>query len=220
MVLGSEIKMDASLTPALEDYLEVILQLSEETGSAKISEIARRLNIAKPSANQAINILRREGMVSQVRYGPVYLTEKGRNKAQEVWQRHQVISRYLREVLKVSPAVAEQDACMIEHIISPETLAQMAFRLSETPVASTLGTCILSDLHPGQKAKIIKLLGREPRIKHRMLEMGLVPGAVVEVERLAPLDGPLEVTVKGYHLSLRLDEASFLQVELISEDKE
>lgn len=208
--------MDINLTPALEDYLEVILQLSQETGQAKVSEIARRLNIAKPSANQAINNLRREGMVSQERYGPVYLTEKGRSKAQEVWQRHQVISRYLREVLQVSPVVAEQDACMIEHIISPETLAQMAFRLSATQAGSKSEAFILTDLPPGQKAKILRLSGKEPQVKQRMLEMGLVPGTVVEVERCAPLDGPLEVLVKGYHLSLRRDEASMVRVELVS----
>lgn len=210
--------MDASLTPALEDYLEVILRLSEETGSAKISEIARRLNIAKPSANQAINNLRREGLVSQERYGPVYLTEKGRSKAEEVWRRHRIISRYLREVLQVSPKIAEQDACMIEHIISPETLAQMTCRLAEVPPGHKPGSCILAELNPGQKAKILKLVGQEPRIKQRLLEMGLVPGVVVEVERVAPLEGPLEVLVKGYHLSLRRDEAFMVRVEIIPGD--
>ncbi|NLT20327.1 MAG: MarR family transcriptional regulator [Syntrophomonadaceae bacterium] len=50
--------MDENITPALEDYLEVILQLSEENGRAKISDIARRLNIAKPSVTQAVNNLR------------------------------------------------------------------------------------------------------------------------------------------------------------------
>ncbi|MEN6327817.1 MAG: metal-dependent transcriptional regulator [Syntrophomonas sp.] len=210
--------MDVNLTPALEDYLEVILQLSQETGQAKVSEIARRLNIAKPSANQAINSLRREGMVSQERYGPVYLTEKGRSKAQEVWRRHQVISRYLREVLQVSPAVAEQDACMIEHVISPETLAQMAFRMPQAVAGNKPVQLLLSDLTTGQKAKIVKLGGKEPRVKQRLLEMGLIPGVVVEVERTAPLDGPLEVLLKGYHLSLRRDEASYVMLELIPED--
>lgn len=210
--------MDVSLTPSLEDYLEVILQLSEETGSAKISEIARRLNIAKPSANQAINNLRREGLVSQERYGPVYLTEKGQSKAEEVWRRHRIISRYLREVLQVSPKVAEQDACMIEHVISPETLAQMTCRLSEVTAGDKPAPYSLAELAPGQKAKILKLVGQEPRIKQRLLEMGLVPGAVVKVERVAPLEGPLEVLVKGYHLSLRRDEASYLKMELISGD--
>ncbi|MDD3267862.1 MAG: metal-dependent transcriptional regulator [Syntrophomonadaceae bacterium] len=210
--------MDASLSPALEDYLETILQLSEETGSAKISEIARKLKIAKPSANQAINNLRREGMVLQERYGPVYLTEKGRSKAQEVWQRHQIISSYLQKVLQVSPVVAEQDACMIEHIISPETLSKMALRLPQAVAGKQPVQLLLSDLITGQKAKIVRLGGKEPRVKKRLLEMGLVPGAVVEVERLAPLDGPLEVLLKGYHLSLRRDEASYVMLELIPED--
>jgi DtxR family Mn-dependent transcriptional regulator len=125
--------MDECLTPALEDYLEVILQLSEENGKATISDIARCLEITKPSANQAIANLRSEGLVYQERYGPVFLTDKGREKANEVWSRHQVISRFLREVLKVSPIVAEHDACMMEHVLSPETLAKMTLCLPEKP---------------------------------------------------------------------------------------
>lgn len=117
--------MDNHLTPALEDYLEIILRLTEENGKATITEIASRLGIAKPSANQAIHHLRADGLVTQDRYGPVYLTETGRQKAEQVWHRHLIIRRYLQNVLKLSAAVAERDACMMEHVISTETLAAM-----------------------------------------------------------------------------------------------
>lgn len=209
-----------NLTPALEDYLEVILQLSEENGKAKISDIARRLNIAKPSANQAISNLRREGLVDQERYGPVYLTATGRAKAQEIWKRHQVISDYLREVLKVSPIVADHDACMMEHIISPETLARMAACLSEKqPMAKkAISTQTLADILPGNKVKITQHTGKNTQIRKRMLEMGLIPGTVVEMERLAPLGDPLEIRIKDYHLSLRKEEAALILVEKIDTD--
>jgi DtxR family Mn-dependent transcriptional regulator len=123
--------MYENLTPALEDYLETILQLTEENGKATISEIARRLKISKPSANQAINHLRGEGLVSQERYGPVYLTEAGKQKAEQVWHQHQIIRNFLHDVLKVSGTVAERDACMIEHVISAETLTAMSKFLSD-----------------------------------------------------------------------------------------
>ncbi len=211
--------MEENLTPALEDYLEVILQLSEENGKAKISDIARRLNIAKPSANQAISSLRRDGLVSQERYGPVYLTEKGQAKAREVWQRHQVISDFLREVLKVSASVAENDACMMEHVISQETLNRMAVCLSEKQQVEkkTIQMATLSDIFPGQRAKILKHTGPKNQARQRLMEMGLIPGTVVEVERLAPLGDPLEIRIKDYHLSLRKDEAAFLLVELLED---
>lgn len=117
--------MNDNLTPALEDYLETILRLTEENGKATISEIARCLQVAKPSANQAINNLRCDGLVTQERYGPVYLTQTGRQKAEQVWERHLIIREYLQNVLQVSAAVAERDACMMEHVISRETLVAM-----------------------------------------------------------------------------------------------
>ncbi len=117
--------MTQPLTPALEDYLEVIYQLSQENGTARISDIAQRMDIAKPSVTQAITTLRREGMVYQDRYGPVLLTPKGEKRASEVWHRHRVIRCYLEEALQVSPATADHDACIMEHNISEETFAQI-----------------------------------------------------------------------------------------------
>jgi DtxR family Mn-dependent transcriptional regulator len=123
--------MADTLSPALEDYLETILQLCDEHGTAKISDIAKRLKIAKPSVTQAVASLRRDGLVNQAPYGPISLTEKGRSQAQDVWNRHQIISRFLLKALKVSPTVAEKDACMIEHVISLETVFRMADWLGE-----------------------------------------------------------------------------------------
>jgi len=67
----------------------------------------------------------------------------------------------------------------------------------------------LSDLPVGQCAKIASLDG-EPGIIQRLLEMGLTPGTEVAVVRLAPLGDPMEVTVRGYNLSIRRDDAHHL----------
>ena len=209
--------MEENITPALEDYLEVILQLSEENGQAKISDIARRLNIAKSSVNQAVSNLRREGLVSQERYGPVYLTETGMAKAQQVWKRHQIIRDYLREVLKVSAVVADRDACMMEHVISQETLDRMSAYVAEKQQAtnSIAPVPTLADMRTGRKAKIIQYSIKSQPICKRMMEMGLIPGTVVEVERLAPLGDPIEIRIKNDHLSLHKEEAALLLVDLL-----
>ncbi len=132
--------MTQPLTPALEDYLEVIYRLSQENGTARISDIAHKMDIAKSSVTQAITTLRREGMVYQDRYGPVLLTPKGEKRAREVWYRHRVIRRYLEEALQVSPAIADRDACIMEHNISEETFAQIEKWLQDKPVESDLPT--------------------------------------------------------------------------------
>mgnify|MGYP000898956848 CR=1 FL=1 len=117
--------MTQPLTPSREDYLEVIYQLAEENGTAKISDIARRMSLAKPSVTQAIASLRREGLVYQDRYGPVLLTPSGEKKAKEVWHRHRVIRSFLVEILQVNPVTADRDACLMEHSISDETFGNM-----------------------------------------------------------------------------------------------
>jgi ferrous iron transport protein A len=72
----------------------------------------------------------------------------------------------------------------------------------------------LSELEPQEKGRIVKVGGRRG-IRRRLLDMGVVAGAEVEVQRVAPLGDPVEIRVKGYDLALRLEEASSIRVELI-----
>jgi DtxR family Mn-dependent transcriptional regulator len=70
----------------------------------------------------------------------------------------------------------------------------------------------LKDLKPGQKGKVLKVKTKGETNK-RIVEMGVTTGTLVEVERVAPLGDPIEVKVKGYHLSLRKEEAAAIEVE-------
>ncbi len=72
----------------------------------------------------------------------------------------------------------------------------------------------LKDLKPGQRAKVVKIKARGDTNK-RIVEMGVTPGTLIEVERVAPLGDPVDVKVKGYHLSLRKAEAEGIDVEII-----
>jgi DtxR family Mn-dependent transcriptional regulator len=72
----------------------------------------------------------------------------------------------------------------------------------------------LRDLEPGQKCKVVKISTRGDAHK-RIAEMGVTPGAVLEIERVAPLGDPVDVKVRGYHLSLRKEEAEGIEVEKI-----
>jgi Fe2+ transport system protein FeoA len=72
----------------------------------------------------------------------------------------------------------------------------------------------LSELVPGEKGRIVKVGGGKG-IRRRLLDMGVVSGAMVEVQRVAPLGDPVEIRVKGYDLALRMGEAANIKVELI-----
>ena len=71
---------------------------------------------------------------------------------------------------------------------------------------------MLSELKPGRKGRIVKILGAGT-VQRRILDMGIVKGAEIAVERVAPFGDPLEVKIKGYHLSLRKNEAAEIFVE-------
>ena len=71
----------------------------------------------------------------------------------------------------------------------------------------------LNQLSPGQSGKIVRVGGRAA-IRRRLLEMGLVRGETIAVERVAPLGDPVEFTIKGYHLSLRRQDIANIEVEL------
>lgn len=78
------------------------------------------------------------------------------------------------------------------------------------PLAST--TTTLDQLSRGQTAVIVRLDGERP-LRRRLLAMGLVPGETLTLRAVAPLGDPLELTIKGYHLSLRKAEARLVWVE-------
>ncbi|MBW1721830.1 MAG: DtxR family transcriptional regulator [Deltaproteobacteria bacterium] len=78
----------------------------------------------------------------------------------------------------------------------------------------SMETVTLKDLKPGQRAKVVKIKTRGDTNK-RIVEMGVTPGALIEVERVAPLGDPIDIKVKGYHLSLRKEEAEGIEIEAL-----
>jgi Fe2+ transport system protein FeoA len=73
---------------------------------------------------------------------------------------------------------------------------------------------MLNELRKGEKGKIVKI-GGSGSVHRRLLDMGLVSGSDIEMQRVAPLGDPIEIKVKGYNLSLRKEEAASIQVEVI-----
>lgn len=70
----------------------------------------------------------------------------------------------------------------------------------------------LSDLLPGERGVVKKVLG-DSMIKRRIVDMGVVAGTVIEIQKFAPLGDPIEIKVKGFNLSLRKNEANMIELE-------
>ena len=113
----------SDFTPSLEDYIEAVWFLSSGQPEVRLTDVANRLGLSKASVSRAMATLRETGYLEQRKYGALHLTEAGIRKAKEVAKRHELLERFLTEVLKVDAAAAKIDACRMEHAISRETMA-------------------------------------------------------------------------------------------------
>lgn len=103
-----------------EDYLEAILIINERKGSVRSIDIANELEYSKPSVSVAMKNLRASGCITMDKDGYITLTPKGKEIADTVYERHKFITEGLIK-LGVNPKTAAEDACRIEHVISPES---------------------------------------------------------------------------------------------------
>ena len=103
-----------------EDYLETMLMLSEQRGYVKSIDIARHLDVTKPSVSYATKRLRENGYITMDDDGLIHLTESGLAIATKIYDRHKMLSRFLL-LLGIDKDTADEDACKIEHDISQAT---------------------------------------------------------------------------------------------------
>ena len=103
-----------------ENYLETILMLRKAKGNVRSIDIATALSFSKPSVSVAMKNLRENGYILMDKDGFIALTEKGHEIAETIYERHTLLSSFLM-YLGVSKETATQDACRIEHVISPES---------------------------------------------------------------------------------------------------
>lgn len=114
-----------------EDYLEAVLELEQEHGSVRLTDVALKIGVTKPSVSRAMKILQADGYIHQETYGTIELTAKGRLKASQVYSRHKTLTTFLGDVLGLDAVTAEADACRMEHILSAETMERLAAFVEE-----------------------------------------------------------------------------------------
>ena len=112
--------MAKHITKSNEDYLEAILMIRQQTGQCRSIDVASHLNVSKPSVSVAVANLEKMGLVVMEPTHELKLTRTGMRYAKRVLERHRLLTAVL-EQLGVSGAIAEEDACRIEHDISQES---------------------------------------------------------------------------------------------------
>lgn len=119
------------LTNSQEEYLKTIYIL-ENSGKARVTDIAEKLSITKPSVNKAVNILKDLKLVNYEAYGNITLTEQGKNLAKEILKKQGVLKVFFSEVLGVEDKLAEQEVTAIKYAISKETIQKLDKYISKT----------------------------------------------------------------------------------------
>ena len=118
-----------------EDYLEAILKIKNQTGNVRSIDIVHELGFSKPSVSVAMKRLRENGYIEMDADGSITLLPPGEEIANRIYSRHKIMTQFLI-MLGVSPEVAAEDACKMEHDISDETfdriLADMQHRQNST----------------------------------------------------------------------------------------
>ena len=121
---------EAHQTEVAEDYVEMIADLIDVNGEARLVELASRFGVTHPTANKIVRRLQREGLVTARPYRSIFLTEDGRALAEKARHRHRIVFDFLRAI-GVSEKTAEADAEGIEHHVSDETLAAFSRIIEE-----------------------------------------------------------------------------------------
>jgi len=115
-------KTQKPLTSVMEDYLEAIFDLEQDKRVVRVKDIARRLDVKMPTVTSMLKTLKSRGLVNYARYEYVELTRKGVAVGREMRRRHQILYRFLTEILHVDAETADDEACKVEHTLSPSTL--------------------------------------------------------------------------------------------------
>ena len=110
------------LTSTMEDYLEAIFDLDKEKKVVRVKDIAKRMDVKMPTVSSMLKTLNNRGLVNYEKYEYVELTKDGANVGREMRRRHEILHRFLTELLKIDSQTADEEACKMEHALSAATL--------------------------------------------------------------------------------------------------
>ncbi len=210
-------------TATLEEYLESIYKLSEK-GPVRPTPIAEALGVSGPTVTVTLRRLEAAGYV--VREGnDVVLTDAGRTLALDIVRRHRISERFLVDVLGLPWDEAHEDACRLEHALSPRVLAALEEFLENPevcphghPIPTAEGSIAevtgapLCDFDAGSSVRIVQVSEDDDAMLAYLGSLGMFPGTHVRVCEVAPFNGPLMVDVDGSTYALGREVADRILV--------
>jgi DtxR family transcriptional regulator, Mn-dependent transcriptional regulator len=201
-------KQAVELTGPVEDYLKAIYELENAGAAAETNAIAQMLKIAPASVSGMVRRLADVGLITHERYHGARLTSAGRKAALKTLRRHRVIEAYLTSALGYSWDRVHDEAERLEHAASDELIDRMASAIGEpdtdphgAPIPTREGTMEeraavpLASLHPGEAAEVAMVSDKDAERLRYLAELGIIPGALVQIRARAPYGGPIALRV-------------------------
>jgi DtxR family Mn-dependent transcriptional regulator len=200
------------LTQSIQDYLKNIFELTEEGSPASTNDLAARLGIAPASVTGMVQKLAsaEPPLVNYRRHHGVTLTSEGERAALEVLRHHRLLETWLVQSLGYTWDEVHEEACRLEHVISEDFEARMAAALGyperdphgdPIPDADLVmpsdETRPLASLRQAQKAVVLRVNDEDPALLRHLDELGLVPGAQLEIMTYSLFDNNLTISVVG-----------------------
>ncbi len=225
--------MKTDISASLENYLETIAEIIEAKGHAHTKDIADRLKVKMPSVTSALQSLAGRGLINYESHAPVVLTASGAETAAVIRNRHTALRNFFQGVLKLDAADADAVACRVEHLVDERVISRLvalACAIGEREDAAGLREYLdntmpticteaagrmlpLDELRDGEQAVVLRV-GETLRGVKRFADLGIVPGALLEMEGRAPLGGLLRIKLMGSSLSIRRRDAAHIRVRL------
>jgi len=116
---------DKPLTSTMEDYLETIYDLDQDKKVVRVKDIAKRMDVKMPTVSSMLRTLNDRGLVNYEKYEYVELTKDGETVGKEMRRRHEVLLKFLTEILEIEFEVADGEACRMEHALGIATLDRL-----------------------------------------------------------------------------------------------
>ncbi|MFA5843664.1 MAG: metal-dependent transcriptional regulator [Coriobacteriia bacterium] len=207
----------------LEEYLEAIYKLAEK-GDVRPAQLADALGVSAPTVSATLKRLEAHGLIERPA-GGVTLTPTGRAEAVDIVRRHRLAERFLVDVLGLAWDEVHEEACVLEHALSPRVQAALETFMDNPSVCphghpipaadGSVGTVEgrpLADLIADESGEVVQVAEDDDSLLSYLASLGMFPGAVVRVCEVAPFKGPLLVEVGGSRYALGRDVAGRILV--------
>jgi len=125
-------------TESMEMYLETVYIIERDHGHAHVVDIAKKLDVSKPSVTKAMKLLKEKGLINKEAYGSITLTDEGRTRSENIYKQHRIITHYLEHSLGLSFEEAAQNACRMEHVLSKTMVDAIEDYIQKNEIKVTL----------------------------------------------------------------------------------